>query len=68
LFPRQYDGQQSSISLKGSVLSGFQALEGNYTKKLESTITVIHDKIFDILSLYFGKKIPKTILTHGSGT
>ena len=53
---------------KGSVLAGFQALEGNYTKELESTITVIHDRIFDMLSLYFGKKIPKTILTHGSGT
>jgi hypothetical protein len=53
---------------KGSVLLGLQALEGNYTKELESTITVIHDKIFDILSLYFGKRIPKTILTHGSGT
>jgi hypothetical protein len=33
-----------------------------------SKITVIHDKIFDIFSLYFGKRIPKTILTHGSGT
>ena len=53
---------------KGSVLLGLQALEGNYTKELKSTITVIHDKIFDILSLYFGKRIPKTILTHGSGT
>jgi hypothetical protein len=38
-------------------------------KELESTmITVIHDKIFDIFALYFGKRIPKTILTHGSGT
>ena len=53
---------------KRSVLSGLQGLEGIYTKDLESTITVIHDKIFDILSLYFGKRIPKTILTHGSGT
>jgi hypothetical protein len=53
---------------KRSVLSGLQGLEGIYTKELESTITVIHDKIFDILSLYFGKRIPKTILTHGSGT
>jgi energy-coupling factor transporter ATP-binding protein EcfA2 len=53
---------------KRSVLSGLQAQEGIYTKELESTITVIHDKIFDILSLYFGKRIPKAILTHGSGT
>ena len=53
---------------KRSVLSGLQTLEGIYVKELESTITVIHDKIFDILSLYFGKRIPKTILTHGSGT
>ena len=53
---------------KRSVLSGLQALAGNYTKELESKITVIHDKIFDIFSLYFGKRIPKTILTHGSGT
>jgi hypothetical protein len=42
-------------------------IEGIYTKELESTITVIHDKIFDIFALYFGKRIPKTILTHGSG-
>ena len=53
---------------KSRVLEGLQALEGNYTKELESTITVIHDKIFDILSFYFGKRIPKAILTHGSGT
>jgi len=53
---------------KRSVLSGFQAVAGNYTKELESMITIIHDKIFDIFSLYFGKRIPKTILTHGSGT
>ena len=53
---------------KRSVLSGLQALAGNYTKELESKITLIHDKIFDIFSLYFGKRIPKTILTHGSGT
>ena len=53
---------------KRSVLSGLQTLEGIYVKELESRITVIHDKIFDILSLYFGKRIPKTILTHGSGT
>ena len=53
---------------KSSVLSDLLGLEGIYTKELESTITVIHDKIFDIFSLYFGKKIPKTILTHGSGT
>jgi hypothetical protein len=53
---------------KRSVLSGLQALAGNCTKELESMITVIHDKIFDIFSLYFGKRIPKTILTHGSGT
>jgi ankyrin repeat protein/energy-coupling factor transporter ATP-binding protein EcfA2 len=53
---------------KRSVLSGLQTLEGIYVKELESTITVIHDKIFDIFSLYFGKRIPKTILTHGSGT
>ena len=53
---------------KRSVLSDLKALEGIYTKELESTITVIHDKIFDIFVLYFGKKIPKTILTHGSGT
>jgi ankyrin repeat protein len=53
---------------KRSVLSGLQALAGNYTKELESTITVIHNKTFDIFSLYFGKRIPKTILTHGSGT
>ena len=53
---------------KRSVLSGLQTQEGIYTKELESTITVIHDKIFDILSLYFGKRIPKAILTHGSGT
>ena len=53
---------------KRSVLSDLKALEGIYTKELESTITVIHDKIFDIFALYFGKKIPKTILTHGSGT
>ena len=52
---------------KRSVLSGLQAQEGIYTKELESTITVIHDKFFDILSLFFGKRIPKTILTHGSG-
>jgi hypothetical protein len=54
--------------LKHSVLSGLQALKGIYTKELESTITVIHDKIFDIFARYFGKRIPKTILTHGSGT
>ena len=53
---------------KRSVLSGLQGLEGIYTKELESTITVIHDKIFDIFALYFGKRIPKAILTHGSGT
>ena len=53
---------------KRSVLSGLQAQEGIYTKELESTITVIHDKIFDILSWYFGKRIPKAILAHGSGT
>ena len=53
---------------KSRVLEGLQALERNYTKESESTITAIHDKIFDILSLYFGKRIPKTILTHGSGT
>ena len=53
---------------KRSVLSGLQAQEGIYTKELESKITVIHDKIFDILSWYFGKRIPKAILTHGSGT
>ena len=53
---------------KRSVLSGLQAQVGIYTKELESTITIIHDKIFDILSLYFGKRIPKAILTHGSGT
>ena len=53
---------------KRSVLSYLKALEGIYTKEIESTITVIHDKIFDIFALYFGKKIPKTILTHGSGT
>jgi hypothetical protein len=38
---------------KRSVLSGLQAQEGIYTKELESTITVIHDKFFDILSLFF---------------
>jgi ankyrin repeat protein/energy-coupling factor transporter ATP-binding protein EcfA2 len=53
---------------KSRVLEGLQALERNYTKESESTITAIHDKIFDILSLYFGKRIPKTILTHGSRT
>ena len=53
---------------KHSVLSGLQALDGVYAKELESTITVIHNKIFDIFSLYFGKRIPKTILAHGSGT
>ena len=53
---------------KRSVLSGLQAQEEIHTEELESTITVIHEKIFDILSLYFGKRIPKTILTHGSGT
>jgi energy-coupling factor transporter ATP-binding protein EcfA2 len=53
---------------KHSVLSGLQALEEVYVKELESTITVIHDKIFDIFALYFGKRIPKTILAHGSGT
>ena len=53
---------------KRSVLLGLQALEGNFTKELESKITFIHDKIFDMFSLYFGKRIPKTILTHGSGT
>jgi hypothetical protein len=54
---------------KRSVLSGLQGLEGIYTKELESTmITVIHDKIFDIFALYFGKRIPKTILAYGSGT
>ena len=53
---------------KRSVLSSLQAQKGIYTKELESTITVIHDKTFDIFALYFGKRIPKTILTHGSGT
>jgi hypothetical protein len=53
---------------KKSVLSGLRTVAGNYTKELESTITFIHDKIFDIVSFYFGKMIPETILTHGSGT
>jgi hypothetical protein len=29
---------------------------------------VFNFKIFDILSWYFGKRIPKAILTYGSGT
>ena len=72
-FKDVFDGVFEDLGLinrpsKSRVLVGLQTLERNYTKELESTITAIHDKIFDILSLYFGKRIPKTILTHGSGT
>ena len=72
-FEDVFDGVFEDLGLinqpsKSRVLVGLQTLERNYTKELESTITAIHDKIFDILSLYFGKRIPKTILTHGSGT
>ena len=73
IFENVFNGVFEDLGLvnrpsKRSVLSGLQGLEGIYTKELESTITVIHDKIFDIFALYFGKRIPKTILTHGSGT
>ena len=72
-FKDVFDGVLEDLVLKkqpskSSVLEGLQALKRNYTKESESTITASHDKMFDILSLYFGKRIPKTILTHGSGT
>ncbi|XP_071154184.1 serine/threonine-protein phosphatase 6 regulatory ankyrin repeat subunit B-like [Mytilus edulis] len=49
------------------VLSCLQTLKEIYIREKANTITTLHDKIFDIIALYFGKKIPKVILQHANG-
>ncbi|XP_052090920.1 serine/threonine-protein phosphatase 6 regulatory ankyrin repeat subunit C-like isoform X2 [Mytilus californianus] len=49
------------------VLSCLQTLKEIYISEKANTITTLHDKIFDIIALYFGKKIPKVILQHANG-
>ncbi|CAC5401582.1 unnamed protein product [Mytilus coruscus] len=51
---------------RSHILSCLLSLEGTFIKESAKTIATRHDRIFDIISLYFGRQIISSILHYGN--
>ncbi|XP_076086415.1 uncharacterized protein LOC143057068 [Mytilus galloprovincialis] len=51
---------------RSHILSCLQSLEGTFIKESAKEIVTRHDRIFDIISLYFGRQIISSILNYGN--
>ncbi|VDI51927.1 Hypothetical predicted protein [Mytilus galloprovincialis] len=51
---------------RSHILSCLLSLEGTFIKETAKTIATRHDRIFDIISLYFGRHIISSILHYGN--
>lgn len=71
LFNNMFDevSEELEMSYRPSkllVLRSLQTLKGTLIKESECSVSAIHDKVFDFMAFFIGKKIRKTILQHGS--
>ncbi|VDI00857.1 Hypothetical predicted protein [Mytilus galloprovincialis] len=48
------------------VLRSLKALKGTFIKENISSVSAIHDKVFDFIAFFIGKKLLKTILKYGN--
>lgn len=62
----EFDGEIHFRPTRRSVLSRLERMQNIYTSKLNGSFQTIHDKMFDIVSAYFGPKFLQSILLYGS--
>ncbi|OPL33225.1 hypothetical protein AM593_02258, partial [Mytilus galloprovincialis] len=71
LFNNMFDEVSEELEMpfrppKLLVLRSLQTLKGTLIKESECSVSAIHDKVFDFMAFFIGKKIWKTVLQHGS--
>lgn len=60
--------EMSDRPSKLSVLSSIGTLKGTFIKENESSISAIHDKVFDFIAFFIGRMLLKTILKYGKSS
>ncbi|XP_052081616.1 uncharacterized protein LOC127719499 isoform X2 [Mytilus californianus] len=71
MFNEMFDGVFEELEMSDRpsrlfVLRSLETLKGTFIKENESSVSAIHDKVFDFIAFFIGKMLLKTILKYGN--